>query len=188
MPEIGTCPLDTSPAESYYTSRYSGEQIDQLLTGLSFEIGGSYANLAAIQAAFPNGDGHAYQAADTKNIYVWNSNKSAWESVGQLQGPIGPAAGFGVVTATIDDNVGTPSVSVTSSGENTSKNFAFAFKNLKGERGARGPQGMSGVAMAAKGFYAFNVNAAGHLILSYTGDTAPDFSINADGHLYLHIT
>lgn len=52
------------------------------------------------------------------------------------QGPGGAAAGFGSVTATIDAGVGTPSVTVSTSGDNTKKNFAFAFKNLKGATGA----------------------------------------------------
>lgn len=82
--------MSTEPATSYYTSRYSGEQIDQLLTGLSVEIGGSYANLAAIQAAFPNGDTAKYQAQDTGIVYTWNSNTNAWDPLGTIQGPIGP--------------------------------------------------------------------------------------------------
>ena len=32
---------------------------------------------------------------------------------------------------------------------------------------------------------AFSVNEAGHLILHYTGDDAPNYSINSDGHLIL---
>ena len=54
------------------------------------------------------------------------------------QGPTGDAAGFGTVTATVDSNVGTPSVTVTASGSDTAKNFAFAFHNLKGEQGDAG--------------------------------------------------
>lgn len=53
-------------------------------------------------------------------------------------GATGAAAGFGAVTATVDNAVGTPSVEVTTSGADTAKNFAFAFHNLKGEQGEPG--------------------------------------------------
>ena len=60
------------------------------------------------------------------------------------QGATGAAAGFGKPTASVDSNVGTPSVTVTASGANTAKVFNFAFKNLKGATGATGPQGPQG--------------------------------------------
>lgn len=47
-------------------------------------------------------------------------------------GPTGPAAGFGEVTASIDDGVGTPTVDVSTSGPDTAKNITFNFHNLKG--------------------------------------------------------
>ena len=50
-------------------------------------------------------------------------------------GAPGAAAGFGTPTATVDGNVGTPSVTVTASGPDTAKVFSFAFSNLKGEPG-----------------------------------------------------
>lgn len=60
------------------------------------------------------------------------------------KGDTGAAAGFGTPTATVDANTGTPSVTVTASGSNTSKVFAFAFKNLKGAKGDTGAQGPKG--------------------------------------------
>lgn len=74
---------------SYYTSRWSGEEIDDLLGGKSLVISGVYANLAALQAAFPNGADGAYQVSDTREIYVWNAATQKWESLGLIQGPAG---------------------------------------------------------------------------------------------------
>lgn len=60
------------------------------------------------------------------------------------QGNTGTAAGFGTPTATVDANVGTPSVSVSASGPNTAKVFSFAFSNLKGVKGDKGDTGNNG--------------------------------------------
>lgn len=56
-------------------------------------------------------------------------------------GDTGSPAGFGTVSATVDANIGTPSVEVTASGSDTAKNFAFAFHNLKGQKGDKGDTG-----------------------------------------------
>lgn len=67
----------------------------------------------------------------------------------------------------------------------------------QGERGPAGPQGVQGprgdtgtaVAVPTEGMYYFSVDnnsesqTFGHLFLTYTGDTAPNFSINNEGHL-----
>ena len=63
-----------------------------------------------------------------------------------IQGIPGVAAGFGTPTATVDDNVVTPGVTVQASGPDTAKVFSFAFTNLKGETGAQGIQGIQGPA------------------------------------------
>ena len=59
-------------------------------------------------------------------------------------GKDGTSAGFGIPTATVDSNSGTPSVEITTSGEDTSKVFNFSFHNLKGEKGADGKDGTNG--------------------------------------------
>ena len=50
-------------------------------------------------------------------------------------GAPGVAAGFGTPTATVDEGVGTPGVTVTATGPDTAKVFDFRFVNLKGEPG-----------------------------------------------------
>ena len=72
----------------------------------------------------------------------------SWEFIGQFaigpegpQGETGASAGFGTPTATVDSSTGTPSVTVTASGPDTAKVFAFAFHNLKGDSGQGVPTG-----------------------------------------------
>jgi hypothetical protein len=47
----------------------------------------------------------------------------------------------------------------------------------------QGERGYSGVAVEANGLYAFNVDDNGDLILSYTGGTAPNITVNESGDL-----
>lgn len=68
-----------------------------------------------------------------------NNNGADWRYL--AQGVVGPAAGFGKVTATVDDSTGTPHVEVSATGENTEKDITFTFTGLKGEQGIQGNVG-----------------------------------------------
>lgn len=76
----------------------------------------------------------------TSSFQVTNGAKGDKGDTGES----GTPAGFGTPTATIDNNVGTPSVTITATGENIAKVFNFEFKNLKGQKGDKGDTGDSG--------------------------------------------
>lgn len=59
-------------------------------------------------------------------------------------GKDGAAAGFGTPTATVDQTTGTANVTVTASGPDTAKVFAFKFTGLKGAKGDKGDTGPAG--------------------------------------------
>lgn len=78
----------------------------------------------------------------------------------QIKGNTGAAAGFGTPVATINNAVGTPSVTVTASGPDTAKVFTFTFKNLKGEKGDQGnPGSNASVTDAAIAAFGYTKNA-----------------------------
>ena len=75
--------------------------------GTSVTILGSYSTLADLQAAHPTGSaGDSYMVG--ADLYVWNG--SAWEDVGQIQGPQGPQGPIGNTGAAGADGVGISSI------------------------------------------------------------------------------
>lgn len=74
------------------------------------------------------------------------TDASGTTTVDVMNGETGPAASYPNIeaSASVDGNVGTPSVTVTRSGDTGDWNYDFAFKNLKGVAGATGASGSDG--------------------------------------------
>lgn len=91
------------------------------------------------------------QSEDYVNWVAWMEDQlrkalqDALES-GEFDGPQGETGVTPAITAkaTVDANIGTPSVTVTKSGTAESPIFTFAFKNLKGATGEKGATGATG--------------------------------------------
>ncbi len=111
-------------------------------TGTGVQILGSYASLAALQAAHPTGNaGDGYLISS--NLYVWDSVSSNWLNVGTIQGPAGPTGATG--SAGPQGTQGVQGLTgATGSQGPTGAQGATGIQGPIGLTGATGPTGSQG--------------------------------------------
>lgn len=202
--------------------------------GEGFQIKKTYDSVAAMNAGYDTDNVPIYgfvlidtgDVDDEENARLYVKGDKAYTFLCDLSGAqgikgekgdkgdtgdTGAAAGFGTPTAEVDHTTGTPSVTVTASGADTAKVFAFHFAGLKGEKGDKGDEGDKGdkgdtgtaatvqvgtVQTGAAGSQAQVTNAGSNsaAVLNFVipkgdkGDTGedgktPTFSVNDNGEL-----
>ena len=156
-------------------------------SGEPFQIRKIYSSVDEMEADYNNpgieeGDFvliNTDDVSDPDNAKLYVKGPTGWQFVTDLsgaqgiqgpQGTPGTPAGFGNITATVDNTIGTPQVSVQADGPNTAKNISFSFTGLKGEKGEKGDPGEGGT----------QINS----ILPLTVETPPDQKNNTGNILF----
>ncbi len=110
------------------------------------EIADAMKENADVVAALHEAIGKKANEAELSRVAFSGSYNDLADRPAALDGQDGTPAGFGIPTASVDANTGTPSVTVTASGPDTAKEFHFEFMNLKGKTGDKGDKGDTGAA------------------------------------------
>ena len=171
------------------------------MTGAQFKAWGAAAAQPSADAAAQSAQAAANSAtaASGSATSAGNSATSAGNSATAAAASRQAIENLGVASNTLDPgSAATVGKTVSQQGIVTlTFGIPRGATGAQGATGARGPQGVQGpkgdtgtaVAVETQGMYYFNVDndssspTFGHLFLTYTGQEAPNFSINQQGHL-----
>lgn len=170
------------------------------MTGAQFKAWGAAAAQPSADAAAQSAQAAAQSAFD-----AGASEDSAAESASQAASSAATAAAAkqAILDMTVEAETLDPGSAATVAKTEVGGVAHLTFglpRGAVGQQGATGPRGLQGVqgpkgdtgtavAVETAGMYYFSVDndstspTYGHLMLTYTGDTAPNFSINEQGHL-----